>query len=79
MVAVRNGPITKRWCSAAADCALRPSTSIHRARPLRQEGVHVDLIKLYGSMELAPLVGMADAIVDVVSSGATPKPTISKP
>lgn len=36
-------------------------------------GVHVDLIKLYGSMELAPLVGMADAIVDVVSSGATLK------
>lgn len=35
------------------------------------KGVHVDLIKLYGSMELAPLVGLADAIVDVVSSGAT--------
>jgi ATP phosphoribosyltransferase len=33
--------------------------------------VHVDLIKLYGSMELAPLVGLADAIVDVVSSGNT--------
>ena len=38
-----------------------------------KKGVHVDLIKLYGSMELAPLVGMADAIVDVVSSGATLK------
>jgi ATP phosphoribosyltransferase len=35
------------------------------------KGVHVDLIKLYGSMELAPLVGMADAIVDLVSSGNT--------
>ena len=33
--------------------------------------MHVDLIKLYGSMELAPLVGLADAIVDVVSSGNT--------
>jgi len=33
--------------------------------------MHVDLIKLYGSMELAPLVGLADAIVDVVSSGGT--------
>ena len=33
------------------------------------KGVHVDLIKLYGSMELAPLVGMADAIVDLVSTG----------
>ena len=35
------------------------------------KGVHVDLIKLYGSMELAPLVGLADAIVDLVSSGST--------
>jgi ATP phosphoribosyltransferase len=35
------------------------------------KGVHVDLIKLYGSMELAPLLGLADAIVDLVSSGAT--------
>jgi ATP phosphoribosyltransferase len=35
------------------------------------KGMHVDLIKLYGSMELAPLAGLADAIVDLVSSGAT--------
>ena len=35
------------------------------------KGVHVDLIKLYCSMELAPLVGLADAIVDLVSSGGT--------
>jgi ATP phosphoribosyltransferase len=35
------------------------------------KGVHVDLIKLYGSMELAPLTGLADAIVDLVSSGHT--------
>jgi ATP phosphoribosyltransferase len=35
------------------------------------KGVHVDLIKLYGSMELGPLVGLADAIVDLVSSGNT--------
>jgi ATP phosphoribosyltransferase len=35
------------------------------------KGVHVDPIKLYGSMELAPLVGLADAIVDVVSTGST--------
>jgi len=38
-----------------------------------RRGVHVDLIKLYGSMELAPLVGLADAIVDLVSSGGTLK------
>lgn len=35
------------------------------------KGVHVDLIKLYGSMELAPLVGLADVIVDLVSTGST--------
>jgi ATP phosphoribosyltransferase len=35
------------------------------------KGVHVDMIKLYGSMELAPLTGLADAIVDLVSTGST--------
>ena len=40
-------------------------------RHFADKGVHVDLIKLYGSMELAPLVGLADAIVDLVSSGGT--------
>jgi ATP phosphoribosyltransferase len=37
------------------------------------KGVHIDLIKLYGSMELAPLVGLSDVIVDLVSTGATLK------
>jgi len=37
------------------------------------KGMHVDLIKLYGSMELAPLTGLADVIVDLVSTGATLK------
>jgi len=37
------------------------------------KGMYVDLIKLYGSMELAPLTGLADAIVDLVSTGATLK------
>ncbi|MDL2058715.1 ATP phosphoribosyltransferase [Mesosutterella sp. AGMB02718] len=36
-----------------------------------RQGVHVDLIKLYGSMELAPIAGLADAIVDIVATGAT--------
>ena len=40
-------------------------------RHFAAKGVHVDLIKLYGSMELAPLVGLADAIVDLVSTGST--------
>lgn len=35
------------------------------------KGVHVDLIRLYGSMELGPLVGLSDAIVDLVSTGGT--------
>jgi ATP phosphoribosyltransferase len=45
-------------------------TDIARAH-FAAKGVHVDLIKLYGSMELAPLTGLADAIVDLVSTGST--------
>ncbi|MDD5174904.1 MAG: ATP phosphoribosyltransferase [Sterolibacterium sp.] len=54
---------------------LRVATKyIHTAREhFAAKSVHVDLIKLYGSMELAPLVGLADAIVDLVSSGSTLK------
>ncbi len=40
-------------------------------RHFAAKGMHVDLIKLYGSMELAPLVGLAEAIVDLVSTGST--------
>ena len=36
-----------------------------------KKGIHIDVIKLYGSMELAPIVGMSDVIVDLVSSGKT--------
>lgn len=52
---------------------LRVATKyLHTTREhFAAKGVHVDLIKLYGSMELAPLVGLADAIVDLVSSGNT--------
>ncbi len=52
---------------------LRVATKyVHLAREhFAAKGVHVDLVKLYGSMELAPLTGMADAIVDLVSSGGT--------
>ena len=42
-------------------------------RHFATKGVHVDVIKLYGSMELAPLTGLADAIVDLVSTGSTLK------
>ncbi len=40
-------------------------------RYFTNEGRQVELIKLYGSMELAPLVGLADCIIDVVDTGAT--------
>lgn len=52
---------------------LRIATKYVRAarEHFARKGVHVDIIKLYGSMELAPLVGLADAIVDLVSTGNT--------
>ncbi|NOY67792.1 MAG: ATP phosphoribosyltransferase, partial [Gammaproteobacteria bacterium] len=42
-------------------------------RYYEQQGKQVEIIKLYGSMELAPLVGLADRIVDVVDTGNTLK------
>ncbi|NBT34142.1 MAG: ATP phosphoribosyltransferase [Betaproteobacteria bacterium] len=54
---------------------LRVATKYIRTtrRFFADRGIHADLIKLYGSMELAPLVGLADVIVDLVSTGATLK------
>jgi ATP phosphoribosyltransferase len=40
-------------------------------RYFTQKGIPIEIIKLYGSVELAPLVGLADRIVDLVSSGKT--------
>ncbi len=42
-------------------------------RYFEQRAVSVDIIKLYGSIELAPLVGLADMIVDIVETGTTMK------
>ncbi|GGI53906.1 ATP phosphoribosyltransferase [Oxalicibacterium solurbis] len=70
-VAVRNG---FDYASAVRQGArLRVVTKyVQTAREhFAAKGVHVDLIKLYGSMELGPLVGLADAIVDLVSTGST--------
>lgn len=70
-VAVRNG---FDYVTAVKQGArLRVATKyVHAAREhFAEKGVYVDLIKLYGSMELAPLVGLADAIVDLVSTGNT--------
>jgi len=71
MVAVRRG---FDYAAAVRQGArLRVATKyVNTAREhFAAKGVHVDLIRLYGSMELAPLVGLADAIVDLVSSGRT--------
>ena len=73
MVAVRKGYDYDNAVRSGA--RLRVATKyITTAREhFAAKGVHVDLIKLYGSMELAPLVGLSDAIVDLVSSGNTLK------
>ncbi len=73
MVAVRKG---FNYASASQPgCRLRVATKYPNiaAEHFANKGVHVDVIKLYGSMELAPLVGLCDAIVDLVSSGNTLK------
>lgn len=60
-------------CAVRQGARLRVATKYFKTafEHFAAKGVHVDLIKLYGSMELAPLVGLADAIVDLVSSGGT--------
>ncbi|MDK4575299.1 ATP phosphoribosyltransferase [Kingella kingae] len=73
MVAVQNG---FDYASASkAGNRLRVATKYPSiaAEHFAAKGVHVDIIKLYGSMELAPLVGLSDAIVDLVSTGGTLK------
>ena len=71
MVAVRKGFDYRAAVQQGA--RLRVATKyVKIAREhFASKGVHVDLIKLYGSMELAPLTGLADAIVDLVSTGGT--------
>ena len=71
MVAVREGVDYESVIRSGG--RLRVATKYVKAARdhFAAKGVHIDLIKLYGSMELAPLVGLADAIVDLVSSGKT--------
>ena len=73
MVAVREGYDYVGRVKAGA--RIRVATKyVNAARDhFASKGVHIDLIKLYGSMELAPLVGLSDAIVDLVSTGVTLK------
>jgi ATP phosphoribosyltransferase len=79
MVAVRNG----FDYAAAVRQGARLKVATKYLKTAREhfaaKGVHVDLIRLYGSMELAPLVGLADAIVDLVSTGNTLKANDLKP
>ncbi len=77
--------IAKCRMSVAVQAGFDYANAVHQGARLRvatkylntarehfaAKGVHVDLIKLYGSMELGPLVGLSDAIVDLVSTGST--------
>ena len=73
VVAVRRGFDYERAVRQGARLKVA-SKYVQTAREhFAAKGVHIDLIKLYGSMELAPLVGLADAIVDLVSTGSTLK------
>ena len=71
MVAVKQGFDYARAVGQGA--RLRVATKYVRTtrEHFAAKGVHVDLIRLYGSMELAPITGLADAIVDLVSTGRT--------
>ena len=57
----------------AGNARLRVATKYPNLteRYFTQQGIPIEIIKLYGSVELAPLVGLADRIVDLVSSGKT--------
>jgi ATP phosphoribosyltransferase len=73
MVAVRQGFDYESFVKQGARLKVATKYPQTAREHFAQKGVHVDLIKLYGSMELAPLVGLADAIVDLVSTGNTLK------
>jgi ATP phosphoribosyltransferase len=62
-----------RWSRRPDSRALRVATKFVNVakRYFGEQGVQIELIKLYGGMELAPLVGLADQIVDIVDTGNT--------
>ena len=72
-VAVRNGFDYAHAVQQGARLKVATKYTTIAREFFAKKGVHVDMIKLYGSMELAPLTGMADAIVDLVSTGNTLK------
>lgn len=72
MVAARAGDADEPW---PASRAMRVASKYERitAQHFAAQGIQTEIVKLYGSMELAPLVGLADRIVDLVDTGATLK------
>ncbi|WP_455208061.1 ATP phosphoribosyltransferase [Kaarinaea lacus] len=74
MVAGRIDEVEKNQLHASGRRMRVATKYINSARRYyASKGEQVELIKLYGSMELAPLVGLADRIVDVVDTGNTLK------
>ena len=73
MVAVREGVDYEALINSGGRLRVATKYVMAARDHFANKGAQVDLIKLYGSMELAPLVGLADAIVDLVSSGKTLK------
>ncbi|MEN9480280.1 MAG: hypothetical protein RLZZ298_1675 [Pseudomonadota bacterium] len=73
MVAVREGFDYESAVRQGARLKVASKYTKMAREHFAAKGVHIDLIKLYGSMELAPLAGLADAIVDLVSTGGTLK------
>ncbi len=73
MVAVREGFDYESAVRQGARLKVASKYTKTAREHFAAKGVHIDLIKLYGSMELAPLANLADAIVDLVSTGGTLK------
>lgn len=73
MVAVRQGFDYAAASQPGSRLRIATKYPSIAAEHFAAKGIHVDIIKLYGSMELAPLVGLSDAIVDLVSTGNTLK------
>jgi len=63
------GPVG--WRSAGARIRVATKFVNITRRHFARQGVHADVIKLYGAMELAPIMNLADLIVDIVDTGNT--------
>jgi ATP phosphoribosyltransferase len=59
------------WTGSGARIRVATKFTNIARRHFAERGVHADLIKLYGAMELAPLMDLADLIVDIVDTGNT--------